>query len=63
MPKRTKIEETGRVHATIPPDLKAWAQEYAKRKRTNISRMIAEHFEALRRKEASAYIEETVGQI
>ena len=63
MPVRTKLEETGRVHATIPPDLKVWAIEYSQKHRTNISRMISEHFEQLRREDAAAYIEEEIQQI
>jgi len=63
MPKYTKVEKDGRVHAAIDPELKQWAQDYAKRHRTNLSALITQAFENLRRKEATLYITREVEQL
>lgn len=46
-----KKADPARVQMKLPPDLKAWAVEYADRKNTNLTQMFKDHLTQLREKE------------
>lgn len=46
-----KKQPPARLHAKLPPDLHAWAHDYAWRNNTNVTQMIKDHFTRLREKD------------
>ena len=44
-------KDDGRLHLRVPPKLKAWARDYAMRNQTNLTALVINHLQRLRREE------------
>jgi hypothetical protein len=56
--KKKEPESKARINLVVDQDLRDWMFEYAKRRRTKVSRLIADYFITLKEREDAGYIEQ-----